>query len=301
MQKFKELVLADDTGLLEEAVEKLEEYAQAVKVYGDVPADEEELYGRIRTADGILLSYKTPLPGNVIRKCPNLKYIGLCCTIVTQESSNVDILAAKEQGITVTGVRDYGDQGVVDFVAANLLSYLHGWGGKQWKSHKTELTDVPVGIIGFGTTGQMVARALKLFGARIFYYSRTRKPEAEKECGAAYLGLHDLLKKTEIISTHLPKFTSVMGREEFELFGPGKILVNTSLGPVFDVDAMESWLSDPSNTYICDQCGMGGLEDKLRGENVLFLDQVCAKTCQLDQRLSEKALDNIRRYKEEIK
>lgn len=300
MQKFKKLVLADDTGLLKETIQSLEEYAQTVTVCEGIPSDEEELYERIKDADGILLSYKTTLTGKLIKRCPNLKYIGLCCTIVTKESSNVDIVTAEAQGITVTGVRDYGDQGVVDFVIANLLSYLHGWGEKQWKDYKTELTDVPVGIIGFGVTGQMVCQALKLLGADVYYYSRTRKPEAEKECGAVYLELPELLKKTEIITMHLPKFTSAMGQEEFELFGSGKILINTSLGPVFDVDAMERWLSDSSNTYICDQCGMGEWKEKFNGDNVIFLDQVCAKTLQLEQRLSEKARNNVKNYKENI-
>lgn len=298
MNKFHKLVLADVTGLTTEAEKALSQYAEELVIYRDDPGNEEELLDRIREADGILLSYRTLLPESVITRCPQLRYIGLCCTIVTKESSNADIIAAEKQGITVTGVRDYGDQGVVDFVVCSLLSYLHGWGGRQWKSYKTELTDIPVGIIGLGVTGRMVADALKVFGAKVYYYSRTRKPEAEA-AGITYLELPELLEKAEIISTHLPKHTCALSGEDFKKFGTGKILINTSLGPVFDVEGLKEWLHDDSNTCILDQCGMGEYREEITGANVIFTDEVCAKTRQLSERLSRKATDNLVQFLKE--
>lgn len=58
--------------------------------------------------------------------CPNLRYIGMCCSLYEEKSANVDIAAAREKGIVVTGVKDYGDEGVVEYVISELVRYLHG-------------------------------------------------------------------------------------------------------------------------------------------------------------------------------
>ena len=44
---------------------------------------------------------------NVIERCPNLRYIGMCCSLYSEESANVDIAFAREKGIKVLGIRDY--------------------------------------------------------------------------------------------------------------------------------------------------------------------------------------------------
>ena len=38
-----------------------------------------------------------------------------------------------ERGITVTGIRDYGDEGVIEYVVSELVRCLHGFGQKPWK------------------------------------------------------------------------------------------------------------------------------------------------------------------------
>ena len=48
----------------------------------------------------------------ILERCPNVRYIGMCCSLYSPESANVDIRYANERGITVTGIRDYGEKGV---------------------------------------------------------------------------------------------------------------------------------------------------------------------------------------------
>lgn len=77
------------------------------------------------------------------------------------------------------GVKDYGDEGVVEYVVSELVRLLHGFGNVRWLEESTELTGRKVGIIGLGKTGGMIAEAMRFFGAEVLYYSRTRKAEAE--------------------------------------------------------------------------------------------------------------------------
>lgn len=45
----------------------------------------------------------------------------------------MDIRYANERGITVTGIRDYGDEGVIEYVVSELVRCLHGFGQKPWE------------------------------------------------------------------------------------------------------------------------------------------------------------------------
>ena len=74
---------------------------------------------------------------------------------------------------------------------------LHGFGGKQWRHKAYELGGQKVGIVGLGRTGRMIADALRFLGAEVYYFSRTRKPDAEA-AGIAYLPLRELLPEVDI-------------------------------------------------------------------------------------------------------
>ena len=80
-----------------------------------------------------MLSYTSRINRFVLERCPNIRYIGMCCSLYSPESANVDIRYAEEHGITVTGIRDYGDEGVVEYVLSELVRCLHGFGEEAWE------------------------------------------------------------------------------------------------------------------------------------------------------------------------
>ena len=129
---FEKIVVVDSTGLNTWGVERLKELEKEVVFYTGIPETDEEIVNRIGDADCVLVSYNTQIRRNVIEACPNIKYIGMCCTLYSESSANVDIATARERGITVLGIRDYGDEGVVEYVISELVRLLHGFGGKQW-------------------------------------------------------------------------------------------------------------------------------------------------------------------------
>lgn len=292
---FKKIVAIDNVGLNKWGESELQNYSKDVRLYYDTPKDNKEIISRIEDADCVLVSYTTIIDKEVIESCPSIKYIGMCCSLYDEKSANVDILAARERGITVLGIRDYGDEGVVAYTISELLRIMHGFGKYQWKERPSELTNEKVGIIGLGTTGYMVARTLQAFGADIYYYSRTRKPNAEAD-GMKYLPLHDLLKTVNILSTNLNKNTVLLHEDEFKDFGQGKILINTTLGPTFSVEALKHWLKDHSNYYLCDGAGIMNCEELKEFDNVIAVDKVSGSSYQCTERLSKKVLDNIKNY-----
>ncbi len=293
--KFNKIVCLDHTKLQNWALEELQQLSeQEIDVYNDYPETTEEIINRIGGAEAVLVSWQTEISEEIIKQCPSIKYIGMCCSLYDDASANVAVTFAREQGITVKGIRDYGDPGVIEFVTSEIIRLLHGFGEHQWKEMPLELTNRKVGIIGLGTTGKMLADCLLPFGADLYYFSRSRKKDYEDK-GVKYLQLRELLQQSEIVSVHLPKNTKILKKEELETFGSGKILINTSLGLPFEESAFENWISDPSSFAIFDGDGKKELkEDLLKLANVISADKSAGWSAETEKRLSEKVLQNIK-------
>ena len=294
---FDKIVAIEPVGLVPAAEEELKQYAKEIVYYGDIPRDDEEILRRIGDADGVLLSYTSRINKRVLEGCERVRYIGMCCSLYSEESANVDIAYARTKGITVKGIRDYGDRGVVEYVLSELVRLLHGYDRPMWSDIPLELTKLKVGVIGMGVSGTMIAEALQFMGSDVSYYSRTRKPEAEEK-GIAYQELHPLLKGNDVIFCCLNKNVILLHQEEFQIMGNHKILFNTSIGPAFDVEALEAWLDSGDNYFCCDTLGaLGDTSGTLKGHARIFSPNVSAgRTKQAFDLLSEKVLDNIKTF-----
>ena len=294
---FKKLVAIEPVSLIPCAQEELKQYAEEVVLYEDIPQHEDEIVKRIGDADGVLVSYTSQIRKSVLEQCPNVRYVGMCCSLYSEASANVDIAYAREHGIQVLGIRDYGDRGVVEYVVYQLVRILHGFDFPMWQEEPLELTGLCVGIVGLGVSGGMVADALQMMGARVSYYSRTRKPEREA-AGMEYLPLNDLLARNQVVITCLNKNVILLHEEQFQCLGSKKILMNTSIGTASDREALAKWLECGDNLYCCDTEAAIGDEtgELIRRENVICMKTSVGRTKQAFELLSKKVLDNIRTY-----
>ena len=294
---FHKLVAIEPVSLVKEAEKELFHYAREVVLYEDIPADDEEIIRRIGDADGVLLSYTSKISSHVLETCPNIKYVGMCCSLYSKESANVDIAYAEEHGITVYGVRDYGDAGVVEYAICELVRFLHGYDRPMWKDIPVEITGLKVGIVGMGVSGGMIADALKFMGADVSYYSRSRKAEYEEK-GMKYRPLHELLEYNEVVFTCLNKNVILLHEEEFKKLGNGKILFNTSIGPAFEAGDLKNWLDSGDNRFACDTEGaIGDATGELAKHSGVFCVNASAgRTRQAFEILSKKVIENIRKF-----
>lgn len=100
--KFNKIACADQPGLPEVYYPELQKHSKTpiarVETY---PKSNAEIIYNIGDADCALVSWNTIIDREVILACPNLKYIGMCCSLIDEQSANVDIVAARKQGIVV--------------------------------------------------------------------------------------------------------------------------------------------------------------------------------------------------------
>lgn len=291
---FHKLVAIEPVSLIPSAEKALHSFAKEVIMYQDIPIDDDEVAARIGDADAVLLSYTSRINKAALEKCQNVKYIGMCCSLYSPESANVDILYANERGITVTGIRDYGDEGVVEYVISELVRCLHGFDQKPWEGLPREITGLKAGIIGLGKSGGMVADALKFFGAEIAYFSRSEKSDAKAK-GYQFLPLGELLTQSEVVCCCLNKNTVLLHEAEFKQLGNKKILFNTGLSPAWDEPAFTQWL-EGDNLCFCDTIGALGGTHLLNHPHIRCMQVSTGRTSQAFDRLSEKVLANLSEY-----
>lgn len=247
LNRFRKLVGIEPLRILPEDLPLLDAFAHEFILYEDVPGSPAEIVRRIGDADGVLVSTTSTLDKQVLCRCPNLRYVGMCCSLYDAQSANVDIPFAESKGIVVKGVHDYGDEGVREYVVSVLTGFLLGLNGTIWRQEPLELTGLRVGILGMGRTGSLIAEALHFFGAELSYFSRTRKPLLEEALQMSFAPLDALLPTVDVLVTCLHKNTVLLGEREFQLLGDGKILINISIGPAHDVQALGEWLDRPGN------------------------------------------------------
>lgn len=298
---FKKLVGIEPLSLVPSAENQLYDLAENVILFDDRPTTPDEIAKRIGDADAVMLSHTTYLGKVALAQCHNVKYIGMCCSLYSPESANVDIHYANERGIQVSGVRDYGDEGVVEYVISELVRCLHGFGidthgkpTKPWDGVPREITGLKVGILGLGTLGTMIADMLTAFGAEISYFSRSEKTEATQK-GYRYLPVKNLMAENEVVVCCLNKNVVLLEEAEFEHFGNQKILFNIGLSPAWAQAPFTKWLNN-DNLCFCDSVGALGNEALLEHPNVQSVNASTGRTRQAFNRLSKKVIDNILEY-----
>jgi lactate dehydrogenase-like 2-hydroxyacid dehydrogenase len=258
--------------------------------FDTAPKDPSELIERIKTADAILVSYNTNIDRSVIEQSPNLKYIGICGTNL----KNIDLVAAQEKKITVKNVYEYSDEGTAEYVFMLLLEAIRGVAKNQPERFPTELYGKTLGLIGLGAVGKRVLSIAKGFNMQVLYNATQVKPEMES-ANVHFATKLEILAKADIISLHVPKDILALTAEDFKLIQSGKVIINTCLGTVLDLGALQNWLCDSRNLAIYDKTP-DGISDLQAFPNFILGTQIAALTVESKARLSQKVMNNLKAF-----
>jgi glyoxylate reductase len=99
-----------------------------------------------------------------------------------------------------------------------------------------------LGLVGFGSIGQELAKLLQPWGLDLVYTQRNRiEARREAALGVRYLPLDELLAVADIVSLHCPLTPStkhLFDAQRLAKMKPGSILINTARGPIVDEAAL---------------------------------------------------------------
>lgn len=223
-------------------------------VYDRTPA--ELIVTRATDAD-ILLTNKTPLTATTLAQLPRLRFV----TILATGFNVVDLAAARQRGITVANVPEYGTDSVAQHVFALLLELCQQVGRHHaavaagewstcpdfcfWKSPPLELAGLTMGIVGFGRIGRRVGEVAHAFGMRVLAASgASRATPAYRPF--AWSEVPELFATADVVSLHCPLTTDnprFVNAALLQRMKPTAFLINTARGGLVDEPALAAALA----------------------------------------------------------
>ena len=205
----------------------------------------QEAYDSMTDA-GILILRQFKAPREVLERNKGLKLVMRWGV----GFDSVDIEAAGELGIPVANTPGANAGAVSEHavllmlaLGRNLVNHVDSlrngiWSANTFLNQSFTLNNKVVGIVGAGNIGRKVAEKVHPFGAETIYYDPYRlSAEREKEFGLTYVELDELLKRSDIVTIHVPLTEEnfhLIDAEKIKEMKEGAILINTSRGGLVD-------------------------------------------------------------------
>jgi D-3-phosphoglycerate dehydrogenase / 2-oxoglutarate reductase len=174
-------------------------------------------------------------------------------------TDSIDLDAARDRGLWVARVTDYGTEAVAvhavamglaatrQIVAANAHVRSGGWGFAHLRPLSLPSAST-AGVVGFGRIGRYAAALLAGLGFSVLVHDPFIDPEAVRDAGLTHVPeLPDLLGRSDLVTLHVPgnpDGTPVIAADELAAFRPGSVLVNTARGTLIDRGALIAALQE---------------------------------------------------------
>ncbi|MNP22037.1 putative 2-hydroxyacid dehydrogenase [compost metagenome] len=195
-----------------------------------------------------MISNKVMLDAETLAASPELKLILVAAT----GTNNVDLNAARAQGICVSNCQGYGTPSVAQHtltlllaLATRLPDYQKAVAEGRWQQAKqfclldfpiVELEGKTLGLLGHGELGSAVGRLAEALGMRVLLGQLPGRPDREDR-----LPLDELLPQVDALTLHCPlneHTRHMIGAAQLSQLKPGAFVVNTARGGLIDEQAL---------------------------------------------------------------
>jgi phosphoglycerate dehydrogenase-like enzyme len=214
--------------------------------------DENEAISQLQPFDVLCtLRERMALPRQLIERLPNLKLV----TIVGMSLSNLDMVAATEQGVVVcysnlqnpafAGIANAMPELTWGLLIATVRHIAHehrrmAEGGWQ-KTVGIVLAGRTLGLLGLGRIGKRMAEYGRVFGMNVIAWSQNLTAEAAEAVGVRRVDKDELFRLADVVSIHVQlsdRTRRLVTARELALMKPGAYLINTSRGPIVEGTAL---------------------------------------------------------------
>jgi len=272
----------------------------------------DELIARVADARAIIVRNATQVDAELLAAAPALKVVARMGVGL----DNIDLETCKARGIEVCPAIGANAASVAEYVIAAALILLRGRALRstqrlvdgEWPRESlargVELAGRTLGIIGFGSIGQVMAAKGAAMGMQIIAYDAMLPADAPAWNAARYTSLEDLIAEADVISLHCPltpETRGLIGTAELARMKPGAILVNSARGGIVDEAACASALRSGHlggaalDTFDTEPIKpeTGALFEGLG--NIILTPHVAGVTQEANKRISDVAVVNVRR------
>lgn len=234
--------------------------------------------------------------------------------------NTIDTEFAASKGIAVANCPGKNSEAVAELVMGlilaidrripdNVMALRQGVWDKKGFGKARGLKGRTIGIVGLGRIGSLVAMRALAFEMRVAYSDVIRNERMEREHGAEYVSLEDLLRRSDYVTLHVPltgKTEHIMNAERLRLMKPTAALINTSRGDVVDAEALADALGSGVIAWAGldvyeEEPGAGAsrFESRLGGlENLYGTHHIGASTEQAQAAVAEETVRIVKRFRE---
>ena len=246
MKKLKVAVLDDYQNVTNQFAnwEKLSEKIE-LKIFNEFIGGDSNLSEKLYNYDVLcLMRERTPLPGSLINKLPNLKLV------ITSGmwNASVDAETLKEKNIVYCGT----ETKIHSTAELAWALIMNSWRGLQTEIQNMKdgnwqttigrgLKGNTLGIFGLGKQGLQVANYAKAFGMRVIAWSHNLKQKDCEKVDVKYVNSDDLFQMSDILTVHTRLSDRTRGyidRGNLKLMKKTAVIVNTSRGPIINEKAL---------------------------------------------------------------
>ena len=213
----------------------------------------EEVKNSIHNYEGLIVNSKILANKEFIDLAVKLKFIGR----LGSGMEIIDQTYAKSKGIGVFSSPEGNRNAVAEHAMAMLLALSNNiikadrevrefiW--KREENRGFELEGKTIGIIGYGHTGKSFAQKLQGWNVTLLVHDKYKTGFSEPNLNIYETSKEELIKKSDIISLHLPLTQETFHYADhtmLHLMKRGSILINTSRGKVVDTMALIQMLKN---------------------------------------------------------
>ena len=188
-----------------------------------------------------------------LNSCPDLKFLGQINT--TQKH----VKACLAKGIAISEVRHCWSPAVAEMALTLILAGLRQTssfhmqmrtGSESWVNdfpkdidpRERQLTERPVGIVGFGGIGQRLAQLLQPFNVTLRIYDPFLPGAIAKQYDARQVSMLELIRESDVVvlcAANNEGARHLVGVEEIAAFRPNAVLVNVGRSMLVDMPALQ--------------------------------------------------------------
>ena len=205
----------------------------------------EELLPQIADYDGIVIRSRIKLDKDLLDAAKNLRFAARAGAGM----ENIDVDYAKMLGIQCFNAPEGNRDAVAEHAIGMLLSLFNHINTADmevrmglWQREENrgiELLGRTVGIVGYGNTGQALAKRMAGFGVLAYAYDKYEKGFSSDLI--IEINMESIFQEAEVVSLHVPltlETYHMVNDEFFEKLNNPIYLINTSRGAVVDTDAL---------------------------------------------------------------
>lgn len=262
----------------------------------------------------ILVTHLAPVSHRVLDALPSLRMI-----VVSRGGPvNIDMQAARDQGVLVVNTPGRNSSAVAEFTLGAILAETRKiraghealrtglWRGDLYRADTTgrELSEMTVGVVGYGNIGTRVVRLLRAFGARVLVHDPyVQLLPQDAADGVTLVPFGTLLAQSDIVTLHArvtAETSDMMNADAFAQMKPGALFVNTARGPLCEHDALYRALTEGRlggavlETFAIEPCPPDW--PLLSLPNVTLTPHIAGASLRTVTHAAEQAAEEVRRY-----